>query len=228
MKHLIPMDDYGVFVGKDGRVWASSLYVAQTFGKSHDKVLRDIRLLDCSEQFRLANFGESSYTNAQNKKQPMFNLSRDGLSFLIMGYRGAKASAFKEAYIERFNQMERTLFSLNKAKADFPRLTESVRLAHEHPKPYHFSNECDLINRVVLGMSAKQFKAAHNLPNDIPSIRPYLSPQQIDALSALEAVDVGLVLSVPDFTQRKRILEWYMLKSMLAALPTEPINTSHR
>lgn len=219
MKHLIPMDDYGVFVGKDGRVWANSLYVARTFGKNHDKVLRDIRSLDCSPAFRLANFGESSYTNSQNKKQPMFNLSRDGLSFLIMGYRGAKASAFKEAYIERFNQMEKTLFSLNQAKADFPRLTESIRLAHDHPKPYHFSNECDMINRIVLGMSAKQFKVKNNLPIDTSSIRPYLTQRQIEAISALEAVDVGLVLSVPDFSARKRTLEWYMKNSLLTALP---------
>lgn len=49
----------------------SSLDVAETFGKRHDNVLKDIRELDCSDEFRLLNFEESTYLNSQNKKQPM-------------------------------------------------------------------------------------------------------------------------------------------------------------
>lgn len=46
----------------------SSLDVAETFGKRHDNVLKDIRELDCSDEFRLLNFEESTYLNSQNKK----------------------------------------------------------------------------------------------------------------------------------------------------------------
>lgn len=78
----------------------SSLDVAETFGKQHAHVLRDIKELECSEEFRLSNFGESSYINSQNKKQPMYYMTRDGFTILVMGYTGEKAMRFKEAYIK--------------------------------------------------------------------------------------------------------------------------------
>jgi len=37
---------------------------------------------------------------------PMYEMTRDGFSFLVMGFTGAKAAQFKEAYIEAFNRME--------------------------------------------------------------------------------------------------------------------------
>jgi hypothetical protein len=46
--------------------------------------------LECSEQFRLLNFKQSSYSNSQNKEMPMFELTRDGFSFLVMNFTGAK------------------------------------------------------------------------------------------------------------------------------------------
>ena len=36
-------------------------------------------------------------------------MTKDGFTFLVMGYTGKKAAAFKEAYIKRFNEMEAEL-----------------------------------------------------------------------------------------------------------------------
>ena len=47
MKQLIPMDDYGIFCDSKDTARANSLMVAKMFGKDHNKVLRDIRELDC-------------------------------------------------------------------------------------------------------------------------------------------------------------------------------------
>lgn len=49
----------------------TSLIVAEVFGKEHRKVLRDISTLSCSDEFRAANFGLSSYTSSQNKQLPI-------------------------------------------------------------------------------------------------------------------------------------------------------------
>lgn len=87
----------------------TSLKVAEIFHKSHDHVIRDIRNLECSDDFRLTNFGESFYKNKQNRRQPMFYLTKDGFTFLVMGYRGKKAATFKETYIATFNKMETVL-----------------------------------------------------------------------------------------------------------------------
>ena len=72
MKELIPKDEYGIFADTHDTARVDSLFVAQAFEKRHDNVLKDIRELDCSDTFRLLNFEESSYRNAQGKKQPAY------------------------------------------------------------------------------------------------------------------------------------------------------------
>lgn len=211
MKPLIPMDTYGVFADTRDTARVNSLYVAKFFEKRHDNVLADIRNLDCSEAFRLLNFKESSYKNEQGKKQPCVDMTRDGFTFLAMGYRGKKAAYFKELYIRRFNEMEQFIDTLVTARREFPLLTENIKLLHENPKSYHFSNECDMLNRIVTGMSAKQFREKHGIAKG-ESIRPFLTEEQIEMLDKLQKADVGLLIAVPDYEQRKRQLEWYYAK----------------
>lgn len=79
-----------VFKGENNQVLTNSLLVAKEFGKVHAKVMRDIENLNCSEEFRLANFGNSSFKNEQGKEFPMFTMTKDGFSFLVMGYTGKK------------------------------------------------------------------------------------------------------------------------------------------
>lgn len=211
MIQLLPTDEYGLFIDKKDTARVNSLMVATVFNKRHDNVLRDIQNLDCSDDFRLLNFEESKYTNDQGKKQPCVNMTRDGFVFLVMGYRGKKAAQFKEAYIKRFNEMEEFIRTLVETRRDFPELTENIKLLHDNPKPYHFSNECDMINRLVTGMTAKQFRESHGLKRG-ETIRPHLTDEQIRMMNALQKADIGLLISTPDYEDRKRRLEWYKAK----------------
>lgn len=213
MKSLIPMDDYGVFVDKHDTARVDSRYVAQFFEKQHKHVLRDIAKLTepksgLSEEFRKANFMPSSYKDSTGRKLNCYLLTRDGFTLLAMGYTGQKAMQFKELYIRRFNEMESFIRTIVSARQEFPLLTENIRLINDNPKPYHFSNECDMLNRIVLGMTAKQFRVLHGIEKKT-SIRPYLTQEQINMLEVLQKADIGLLLSVPDFQTRKRHLEWY-------------------
>ena len=63
-KKLVAKNELGIYADGNGVVRADSLVVAQIFEKRHDNVVRDIRNLDCSEEFRLLNFDESTYINA--------------------------------------------------------------------------------------------------------------------------------------------------------------------
>ena len=115
-----------VFRGTNDQAMTSSLLVAKEFGKVHAKVMRDIENLNCSEEFRLANFGNSSFKNEQGKEFPMFTMTKDGFSFLVMGYTGKKAAQFKEAYINAFNKMEAEIRSSVKPKSQLEVLQMSI------------------------------------------------------------------------------------------------------
>ena len=211
MKELIPMDDYGVFADTSDTARANSLIVAQMFEKEHKDVLKSIRNLDCSEEFLRRNFAPISYSDQYGRAQRAYAMTRDGFTFLVMGYRGKKAARFKEAYIKRFNEMESFIRTLVATRQDFPELTENIKLLHDSPRPYHFSNECDMINRLVTGMTAKQFREAHGLKRG-ETIRPHLTDDQIWLMNALQKADIGLLISTPIYEERKRRLEWYKAK----------------
>ena len=94
----------------DGKVVVSSRDIARVFEKRHDNVIRDIRnIIGNDAKWGLLNFEESNYINEQNHIQPSYLITRDGFTLLVMGYTGAKAMAFKKAYIAAFNEMERSL-----------------------------------------------------------------------------------------------------------------------
>lgn len=97
-----------VFI-ENNRVVTDSLTVAEAFGKEHARVLRDIRELGCSEEFRVGNFAESTYLNKQGRPTPKNLITQDGFTLLVMGYTGQKAMEFKEKYIMEFRRMEATL-----------------------------------------------------------------------------------------------------------------------
>ncbi|MBU0278731.1 MULTISPECIES: Rha family transcriptional regulator [unclassified Gemella] len=216
MKELIPKNEFGIFADKHDIARVDSLFVAEAFGKNHKEVLRDIRKMTevnsgLSEEFAERNFALGSYKDKQNQKRPCYYLTRDGFTMLVMGYTGIKAMKFKELYIKRFNEMEEFISTLQSARYEFPHLTENIKLIHINPKPYHFSNECDLINRVALGQSAKQFRLANGIEKG-KSIRPYLTKEQINLVEVLQKVDVGLLVAFSNYEDRKRHLEWYKTK----------------
>lgn len=213
MKFLVPEDEFGVFADQGGVARVDSLFVAATFEKQHYNVLRDIGRITASNsglspEFIALNFEGNTYRDARERKLPRYLLTRDGFTMLVMGYTGPKAMHFKELYIQRFNEMEQCVRSLLSARQEFPMLTEMICRLHESPKAYHFSNEADMLNRIVLGMSAKQFRLANGIEKG-QSIRPYLTAKQIHALDRLQHLDYGLLYSCPDFQQRKQLLMAY-------------------
>lgn len=91
---------------KNGKPSVSSKEIADKFNKPHKNVIRDIRNLKCSDEFRSLNFEPSTYTSPQNKKFECFDMTKNGFIFLCMGFTGAKAAEYKEAYIASYDKME--------------------------------------------------------------------------------------------------------------------------
>ena len=103
----------GLVMVNHDQVVTTSLKVAEYFRKPHKDVLESIRTLECSTEFTGRNFSPCFYfselRNNVKRKLPMYYMTRDGFTLLVMGFTGKIAARFKEAYINAFNEMERKL-----------------------------------------------------------------------------------------------------------------------
>lgn len=101
-----------VFV-KGNEVVTDSLIVAEVFNKSHDKVIRDIKvqlskLNEVGEvEWGVANFGETQYQHPQNKQMyKKYTLTEDAFTLIAMSYVTPEAMKFKVKFIQEFKRMK--------------------------------------------------------------------------------------------------------------------------
>lgn len=185
-------------VNKAEMTVVSSLDVAETFGKDHKNILRDIRQLECSDEFRRLNFEQSEYLNEQNHKQPMYYMSRDGFTILVMGYTGEKAMRFKEAYIKQFNAMEKILqgklIEREKGIAVRQSLTKALQQSTENERMHGhtYSTYTNCIYKVLFGKNTKQLREEFGIGQK-ENLRDYLSEEQLRAIQSMECLVSGLV-----------------------------------
>lgn len=101
----------------DGIPTVLSTNVAAVFEKRNDNVIRDIEeILSTLPENRKDNFIETQIERPSNLgrgtvKSKAYRLTRDGFTFLVMGYTGEKAARFKWAYIDEFNRQQALLES---------------------------------------------------------------------------------------------------------------------
>lgn len=104
-----------VYENEKGVDITTSLIVAKVFGKRNSDVLRDVRNLNCSNDFRERNFAlmveMRQLPQGGAQKTEYYTMTKDGFSFLVMGYTGEKAGEFKERFINEFNKREAMLKS---------------------------------------------------------------------------------------------------------------------
>lgn len=98
----------------NGVATVESTNIAEVFEKRHDHVLRDIEnILTSLPSERRDNFIEIQVDRINNfgatVQSKAYRLTRDGFTFLVMGYSGEKAAKFKWAYIDEFNRQQALL-----------------------------------------------------------------------------------------------------------------------
>lgn len=88
------------------------------------------------------------------------------------------------------------------AKTGFLPMTNAVLHARDPVKHYHFSNEADMINRIVLGMTAKDYREAYG----VESVRDGLDAAQLSEINRLQIINTGLIEIGMEFQERKEKL----------------------
>lgn len=111
---------------KNNHVTTNSITVAEVFNKRHRDVLRSIKLLKCSSDFNARNFAPVEYRDKKGEKRTCYDITRDGWTFLVMGFTGAKAAEWKEKYIAAFNAMEAKLKDLTNKPVTVSEHTRSL------------------------------------------------------------------------------------------------------
>lgn len=209
-------------IGKEERATCTSLDVAETFGKDHKNVLRDIRGLGCSEEFNRLNFEPISYIDAMNRKQEAYVMTRDGFTLLAMGYTGELAMKFKEAYIKQFNAMEAALrgklIEREKGIAVRQALTKALQQSNENDRMHGhaYSTYTNCIYKALFGMNANQLREKYGIgKND--SIRDRLTPEELRAVQSMEYLVSGLVDCGWEYNQIKDFIEKNNARKQLAA-----------
>ncbi|MCL1950464.1 MAG: phage regulatory protein/antirepressor Ant [Turicibacter sp.] len=93
----------------EGQVVVSSRVVAEDFGKRHNHVMDAIREKLTTENSVVKNWFIESEFEHRGNTYTEYLMTRDGFSFLVMGFNGREADEFKIKYIEAFNRMEARL-----------------------------------------------------------------------------------------------------------------------
>ncbi|WP_294402909.1 Rha family transcriptional regulator [uncultured Clostridium sp.] len=176
----------------------NSLLVAEKFEKPHNDVLKSIRKLQAelgvgkiSQSYYCK---ETTYTNSQNKKQPMFEFDRDFFTLLVMGFTGTKALKFKTDYINAFNTMEKELLHWNETRAigkQFRmRYTDDIQILKDlsndpNWNKFSFNLYSDLIYKKAFnGKTAHQLKVERNLQGK--TLRSYLTIKELEEVNKWE------------------------------------------
>lgn len=122
-----------VFRNESGLAVTTSFLVAETFGKEHfhvvrdiDKILSNLQEVDsqCAPNLEGGKMmfepfsQEHQQPNGGTKQIKGYLMNRDGFTLLVMGYTGQKALEFKLKYIAAFNAMERQLAANAKELAE--------------------------------------------------------------------------------------------------------------
>lgn len=205
--------------GREERAICTSLDVAETFGKEHKNVLRDIRELGCSEEFNRLNFEPTSYADTMNRKQDAMVMTRDGFTLLVMGYTGELAMKFKEAYIKQFNAMETALYGKRiereKGIAVRQSLTKALQQSNEDSQMHgHAYTNC--IYKELFGMNANQLREKFGIKKK-DSLRDCFTQEELRAIQSMECLVSGLVDCGWGYDQVKAFIHENNARRQLAA-----------
>ncbi len=185
----------------------SSREIAELTGKRHDNVMQVIASL-MSAQILTPEIQESTFKHRGNEYSQWLLNKRDSLVLVAR-----LSPEFMAAIIDRWQELEaKELLEVERketrqqAKLDAPLMTKSLadmreREGKESP-PHIFSNEHNMIYRIVLGFTAKKYKEENGIGDEV-NLRDVLSFEEIKALEQLQKHNTTLIELDFSFEQRK-------------------------
>lgn len=195
----------------------SSLEIAELTGKEHKHVLFDIRKILEDLNVLAADF--TATRKVRGKEYEVFNLPKRETLILVSGYsvsmRASIIDRWQELEVKELLEVERKS-SRETARLEAPLMTKALqdaraRLGKDSP-PHVFSNDYDMIYRIVLGLPAKKYKLEHGI-DDKSNLRDVLTLEQIKAVESLQRLNQSMHELDYDFDTRKDKLHTVFMRN---------------
>lgn len=191
-----------------GRLFAISTEVADFLHKQHFHLLREIRSIleenkDLAIQFRMARYDH------RGKKEPCYRITETGVGLLIVKLGGRGMDAIKFAYVEQFTLMRHGMVERCQAKESAKLMGRTVedtrKKLGKETKDYHYSNEHDLCDRVLLGCTLKKYRTNNGIGENVP-LSEFLSPDEIHRLADIRTDNSRMIQEGMSSEERKQAL----------------------
>ncbi len=216
--------------GSEARV--SSLLVAKEFGREHRNVLTSLDGLVNKGRLGELDIKLTSYLDKSNRKSRSYELTERGFMIACPFIGGEKAREGQVAIVDELLRLRKLSESSEIEKrvwrevrlstaCEYFDLVRAVR-AISTPENYVslITRECNLINSVVLGQTAAEFK----YENGVVSVRDSLTAEQLYLLDEVQSANIRLLLGGAPFEDRKKILAiMFPLEKSLALMPKSPV-----
>lgn len=198
--------EYGIEVIKNVAK-CSSVVVANMFDKRHSDVIRAIETVietGSGDNFSQRNFASVKYVDKKGEKRKAYLMTRAGFSMVVMGFTGKRAYQFKVDYIERFEVMEELIRSRGISKDGYKVMTDAIKecIGNDWKE---CACEANMINKIVLGMTSKQFKQLNNIEDGIP-VRDNIASEKLENLDKAQRLNANLIYAALDHNERARII----------------------
>lgn len=209
MEVAIPTNYYGIFVDTNYEVKVDSRIISKMLGIENKIVNETICYLLSDESGFSKDFRQANFEHVTDDNSDYYLLTRDGFIALLNLFEISET--LRNEYISSFSEVDEHIRYLQTLKEQHPQLTEAIKSVHDEPEFYHYSDEMDMLLKIVVGKTAKEFRFENRLPN-CKAICFSLTPAQNDLFRVLELYDIGFVIAVPDVIHRRQMLEYQAMK----------------
>lgn len=187
----------------------TSQAIANYFDRDHDKIVKRIEQLDCSDEFLTCNFRRIKYEHKGNNYSS-YQVTKDGFIFLTMGFTGEKATMFKENYIKQFNNMADWIIERLDTKDEQKNMSKSLKgyidRTGDNQHGHAYSNEYRYLNKLVLGIDPIKWAKQKNI--NAKKVRDHMNAEQLSLLTYLENRNCALLdLDIPTPERKVKLAE---------------------
>ena len=224
IRDLTTMDFMGLFSPDGEQVIVSSRDIGKYFDKEHKDIVNmterrisTIKSMNDSEKEKfLVSFKESEY-KSRGKVFKEYLYNKDGFMFIAMGLEGIEAEKLKINYISMFNTMADLILTRGLAKIGYKQMSKEVKSHRERLgkdiKWFHYAREADMLNKIVLGMTAKQFKDANGMEIH-EATREMIPEWKLAFIDKLERFNTDLLEMDMSFTEREAFITKRYMKEL--------------